>query len=429
MKRIAACLASTLLLGGLAYAVPIERASVNDEGVEGNRVSEPGSVADGGLLIAFTTLASNLVPGDFDDGLEVAYSIMRDRAAATTRWLVPPALRSRSITFPVLTRGGGFAVFLSRQSNLVQGDTMAQDVFRLEFGTGDIERVNQRPAFGNSAGEANARPSISSGGRFVAFDSSAGDLVAGDTNGVVDVFVRDMSNASIERVSIGSTGTQAQGTNNHPSISGDGRYVSFVSNATEVGLPATARAHVFVRDRLEGTTSRISVGLDGALPNGSSSLAQHAPISDNGRFVLFGSEASNLVFSDSNGSADVFLFDRTDNSTVRISTGLDGTQLTLSTDGYSMSADASRIVYLLRGPGGDRMVLLDRASGRRIVVNRLGENGALGRPVFPSMSADGDFVIVRSPDSILQQPSDDNEDVFLFDLRDILETLFRDGFE
>ncbi len=428
MKRIAACVVSTLLLCTGALADPIERVSVNDAGVQGNRVSDPGSVADGGMLVAFTTLASNLVPGDFDDGLEVPYSVLRDRTARTTRWLVQPALRSRSITFPVLTRGADFVVFLSRQSNLVEGDTMAQDVFQLELATGGIERVNQRAVGGNSAGEVSVRPSVSAGGRFVAFDSTAGDLVPGDTNGIIDIFVRDMTNASIERASVATGGAQSFGTNSHPSISGDGRYVTFVSNSSEMGSPETILSNVFLRDRVLGTTERVSLGLDGAMPNGSSSLAQHAPVSDNGRFILFGSEASNLVFADSNATSDVFLHDREEGSTVRISTELGGEQLDLSTDGFSMSADASRIVYLIRGPGGDRLVLLDRESGRRTVVNRLGNSG-LGEPVFPSMSADGDFVIVRSPDSLLQEPDDGNEDVFIFDLRDVLDTLFRNGFE
>ena len=194
------CFISTIA----SAAVPIERISVNAAGVQGNRTSELGSVADGGNIVAFTSSAFNLVPGDFDDGFDFGYAMIRDRQGNSTNWVVQPAVRTRSIGYPVLSRDAAFVVFHSQQANLVPGDTSSPDYFRKNLVSGEVVRVNQPPAGGNSNGQVDEYARVSADGRFVAFASPGSDLVAGDTNGVSDVFVRDMNSNVIERVSVGS---------------------------------------------------------------------------------------------------------------------------------------------------------------------------------------------------------------------------------
>ena len=411
-------------------AVPIERISVNAAGVQGNRISEPGSIADGGNIVAFTSGAFNLVPGDFDDGFDFSYAMIRDRQGNSTNWVVQPAVRTRSIGYPVLSRDAAFVVFYSQQANLVPGDTSSPDYFRKNLVSGEVVRVNQPPAGGNSNGQVDEYARVTADGRFVAFASPGSDLVAGDTNGVSDIFVRDMNSNVIERVSVGSNGEQALGNSTYPWISGDGRFVAFASLGTQLGMAPGVALNVFVRDRVSNTTSRVSVGVGGVDPNGTSGFGPFkATISDDGRWVSFGSIASNLVAGDTNGRADIFLTDRTSGTTTRVSTGLNGEQLTLSTDQSAMSGDGSRIIYSIQvGLTGNPLILFDRPSGLRIPLNRSPDGTVNGRAIFPSISADGQFVAVRADDAIVQQVSDGNDDVFLFDLRTVMQ-IFKDGFE
>jgi len=148
-------------------------------------------------------------------------------------------------------------------------------------------------------------PSISAGGRFVAFASEATNLVAGDTNEVWDVFIRDRVARETERVSIGSRGAQADGNSWYPSISADGRFVAFTSGAANlVAGDTNGAADIFIRDRAKRKTERVSIGSRGAQADGGS---WYPSISADGRFVAFESEATNLVAGDTNEVWDVFL--------------------------------------------------------------------------------------------------------------------------
>ncbi len=410
-------------------AISIERISVNAAGEQGNAISEQPSVADAGNLVVFTSGAFNLVPGDFDDGFAFSYSILRNRSANSTDWVVEPAVRTRPIYVPALSRDGLFVAFVTGQTNLVPGDTSLPDVFRKNLSNSVIERVNQPSGGGNSNGTVEAL-SLSGNGRFVAFDSSADDLVPGDSNGFFDVFVRDMNGSTIERISVTSNGEPTlDGNSKFPAITADGRFVAFVSAASQLGPPTNTLGNVFVRDRIAGTTSRVTIGVGGAEPNGSSGFVGSRPsISDDGRWVLFGSEASNLVVGDTNGRSDIFLADRQDGSISRVSTDLNGGQLSLAPSGATMSADGSRIVYGIRLTASDPLVLFDRPSGIRVMLNGDAEGQAHGRALQPSISANGNFVVIRGTDEILPAPGNGIDDVFLFDITEVMR-VFDDGFE
>lgn len=160
-------------------------------------------------------------------------------------------------------------------------------------------------------------PSVSADGRFVAFASDAGNLVQGDSNGFSDVFVRDLLTGETTRVSLSATGGETDESSIDPSISADGRLVAFWSAATNIVDDDTnGKNDVFVHDRVTGTTVRASEASLGVEANGGST---DPVISSNGRFVAFNSKATNLVPDDTNGVADVFLHDLALRVTERVS--------------------------------------------------------------------------------------------------------------
>ena len=161
-------------------------------------------------------------------------------------------------------------------------------------------------------------PSISGDGRFVAFESYASNLVPGDTNLTVDVFVHDRQTGQTTRVSVDSAGVEGNGWSWPSSISGDGRFVAFESGASNL-VPGDTNltGDVFVHDRQTGQTTRVSVDSAGVEGN---SVSQTHSISGDGRFVAFESAAYNLVPGDTNGRYDVFVHDRLGISLTRTGT-------------------------------------------------------------------------------------------------------------
>ncbi|NLF49567.1 MAG: hypothetical protein GX577_00375, partial [Leptolinea sp.] len=156
-------------------------------------------------------------------------------------------------------------------------------------------------------------PSISADGRYVAFHSPAMNLVTGDMNGFTDVFVHDRTTGATTLLSVASDGTQGTGESMYPSISADGRYVAFHSDASSLVTGDTNSRHdIFVHDRITGITTRVSVASDGTQGNNYSS---DLSISADGRYVVFQSAASNLVSGDTNSADDVFVHDLTTGTT------------------------------------------------------------------------------------------------------------------
>lgn len=186
-----------------------------------------------------------------------------------------------------------------------------------EYKSGSTERVSVASS-GAQANGPSRSPSISTNGRFVIFVSEASNLVGGDTNHLPDVFVHDRLSDTTERVNIASDGRQANDETYEPSISGDGRFVAFYSLATNlVSGDVNGSPDVFVHDRQTRITKRISVSSDGTPGNGTSPA-----ISTNGRFVVFSSSAA-LVPGDKNQTPDIYIHDLQTGSSERVSTAGD----------------------------------------------------------------------------------------------------------
>lgn len=212
---------------------------------------------------------------------------------------------------------------------------------------GDTTRVSI-DSVGAQANDASKRPSISNDGRFVAFESDANNLIIGDTNASTDIFVRDRQTGGVTRVSISSSGTEANEGSGGAAISGDGRYVAFVSDASNlVANDTNNTTDVFVRDRQLGTTIRISVSSSGEQANDLSDYP--LAISSDGRFVAFNSDANNLTANDTNEATDVFVHDNQTGATERVSVATDGTQANDSSYYPSISANGQFVTFTSNG--------------------------------------------------------------------------------
>jgi Tol biopolymer transport system component len=224
---------------------------------------------------------------------------------------------------PSISADGRYVAFTSDATNLlgVGNDTNGwSDIFVRDRDT-DIDGIYDevggvstiRVSIDSGGGEGNGdshSPSISADGRYVAFESLSTNLVAGDSNNRVDIFVHDLQTGTTERVSLDSTEIQGNGDSSSPSVSADGRYVAFESLSTNLVAGGTnGNGHVFVRDRQTGITTIASVDSLGTEGNGDSSAPS---ISSDGKYVTYESDSDNLVGvgNDNNGSFDIFTYER-----------------------------------------------------------------------------------------------------------------------
>lgn len=430
-KRTTSCVrvgigVATLALA--AHSVPCqahgftERVSIGTSGVQGNGFSGyiPAISADG-RFVAFISDASNLVPGDSNRVDDV---FVRDRQLGTTRRVNvgPDGIQANNFSFlypPAISADGRFIAFTSFASNLVPVDTnRTWDVFVRDRQKATTRRVSVGPG-GVQGNAASMDQSISADGRFIAFASMAFNP---EDIYLTDVFVRDRRRGTTQNVSLGLGGAQCGGDCLRTAISANGRFVAFTSIAANLVPDDTNNAgDVFVHDRRSGTVGRVSVGLGGIQGNGSSGEL-HPAISADGRFVAFTSSASNLVPDDTNNEWDIFVHDRRNGTTRRMSIGPDGVQANGGSLGQAISADGRFVAFtsyasnLVRGDTnyvGDVFVR-DRhtATTRRV---SLGQGGVQGNSSSsnPAISADGRIVAFASDASNLV-PRDTNGQADLF---------------
>ncbi|NIX76636.1 PD40 domain-containing protein [Microvirga terricola] len=202
---------------------------------------------------------------------------------------------------------GRYVVFVSDAGNLVDGDTNGtSDIFRKDLLTGVITRVSTA-GDGAQANAQSYNADVSADGRYVVFDSRAGNLVADDTNGAADVFRKDLLTGAITRISTAGDGAEGNAGSSFAQISADGRYVVFESDASNlVAGDTNGTTDIFRKDLLTGAITRVSTAGDGAQAN---DLSYDAQVSADGRYVVFESDASNLVAGDTNVRSDIFRVD------------------------------------------------------------------------------------------------------------------------
>lgn len=322
-----------------------------------------------------------------------------------------------------ISADGRWVVFQSAASDLVASDTNnSYDIFVRDLATGTTTRAS----VGSGGTQANADSygsAISDDGRWIVFHSAASTLVASDTNATSDVFVHDRQAGITTRVSLGVGGVQGNGPSYSRTISADGRWVGFSSEATNLVTGDTnGKSDVFVHDRQTGTTTRVSVGPGGAQGNGVSFIG---PISADGRWVGFYSEATNLVADDTNGTGDVFVYDQQTGTTARVSVGQGGAEANGSSFPAAISADGRWLAFqseattLVPGDTNGKWdaFLHDRQTGTTTRIS-MGPGGAEGDgDSFPSaISASGRWVAFwSSATNLVPEDTNGKFDAFVYD--------------
>lgn len=411
------------MLGAPALAADAKtrRVSVSSAGAEGTLQSVLPSISADGRYVAFWSKSDELVDGDTNGNGDV---FVRDRATGITERV---SVNSAGVEGDRLSRGqsisadGRYVAFESSTTNLVRRDTNGfPDIFVRDRTTGVTKRVSVS-SIRVEGDNRSLSPSISADGRYVGFQSYASNLVGNDTNCSNDIFVRDRSTHKTKRVSVSTSGLEGNASSWFPSISADGRYVAFMSVATNlVGSDTNRSSDVFVRDRVTRKTRRVSVSSAGVEGDDDS---YDVSISADGRYVAWQSISSNLVGSDANGSLDVFVRDRSTHRTKRVSRSSSGGQGNGSSYSASLSGDGRFVAFTAVADnlvGNDINIAYDifvrdrvTHQTRRVSVSSARDE-ANGDSFGSSISADGRFVAFYSnATNLVASDTNDQYDVFI----------------
>jgi len=408
------------------------RVSVSSSGAQGNSDSTDSAISANGRYVAFSTNANNLVAGDTNSTTDV---FVRDRLTGTsTRVSVSSEGKqiqtgSSGDFYPKISADGRYVAFSTNANNLVAGDTNSTtDGFVRDRVTGKTTRVSVSSE-GKQGNDYSYIDGISADGRYVTFESGASNLVAGDSNGASDIFVHDRQTGKTTRVSISSAGNQGNDYSTYSAISADGRYIVFSSYADNlVAGDTNGTEDVFVRDRLTGTTARVSVNSAGVQGD---SQSESPMISADGRYVAFHSYAENLATGDTNLASDIFVRDRLTGSTSRVSVSSTGAQaicvswacneapVAISADGRYVAFKSYALNLVAGSTNGEFHVYVkDRQTGTttRVSVSSTGLQGNYGNGFDGGISADGRYLSFNSlDDNMVASDTNRSWDVFIRD--------------
>ena len=388
-----------------AWAAPGDttRVSVDSSGAQANASSWGATLSSNGRYVAFASGASNLVSEDTNEAVDI---FVHDRQTGTTTRVSVDSdglqADAWSGDIPAISDDGRYVAFYSEASNLVSEDTNGiGDVFVHDRQTG----VTTRASVSSSGAEVNGvideySIDISGGGRYIVFSSDASSLVSGDTNGVGDIFVHDHQTGQTTQVSVASDGTGANAASRDPSISSDGRYVAFSSDATNlISGDTNGKTDVFVHDRQTGTTTRVSVNSIGIQANEGGTSPD---ISGDGRYVVFHSKSYNLTTEDETYDSQVYLHDRQTGQTTLASRFSDGElMVTGEIDTPTISKDGRYVAFSLydKSLNFDGLMSIwvrDLQTGTSVEVAYGNESS-----FNPSLGGDGSLVAFHSPASNL----------------------------
>lgn len=321
--------------------------SVTPEGKAGSYDSYDAGISADGRYVSFTSVSPDLVPGDDNERTDIFVRDMR-----TGRTIIANLTDSgeqaggegwQQSYSSSISADGRYVSFTSSAPNLVPGDDNNDvDVFVRDLRARTITRVSA-PRSGTGGGGGYA-PSLSADGRTVSFLSTAADLVPGDTNGTGDVFVRDLRTNRTTRVSVSSTGGQAEGgicCLDEATISADGRFVAFVSNATGLVPGFDGGQNLYIRDRRTSTTTVAGRADDGTPLTGD---VENVTLNADGRYVGFATRTA-AVPSDTNVEQDVYVRDRKTGRTRLASVSSTGTQGNAASAYPDLSGDGRTVVF------------------------------------------------------------------------------------
>jgi Tol biopolymer transport system component len=369
------------------------------------------SISPDGRYVVFQSDAGTLVP---DDTNGVSDVFVRDTLLGTTSRVstASDGTQGNDASFggavAVGPDGSVYVAFLSAADNLVPGDTNGgYDVFVKDLATGVTTRVNTASDGSQADGWSSDPPALAvgpDGAVYVAFDSSADNLVPGDTNGTFDVFVKDLATGTTTRVSTASDGSQA---NAYPygsfgsalAVGPDGAvYVGFNSYADNlVPVDTNGTSDTFVKDLATGVTTRVSTAGDGSQANSYSGIPTLAVAPDGAVYVAYGSNANNLVAGDTNNMYDLFVKDLATGVVTRVNTASDGTQADAGSYGGVVAVGPDGSVYVSFTASADNLVAGDTNAFWDVFVKDL----ATGVTTRVNRAADGSQANADSGDPAL----------------------------
>lgn len=383
------------------------RVSVSTSSEGANAMSSRGEISADGRFVAFESEADNLVAGDVNGVGDV---FLRDLQLGTT------VLVSSAASGPVISADGRFVAFESSSTNLTSlPDTNGfTDVYVKDMQTGTVTRASLSTTGAEPNHESEVL-SISGDGRYVIFDSEADNLIPGDTNGHGDIFVRDMQANTTVGVTVSGNAGGFDG-----SISLDGRFVVFNSSSTNfVPDDTNGRLDVFVYSMSTGQIVRASVNSGGVQGDWNSS---EPSISGDGRYVTF-STASNFSTVDTYGYIQLYLRDMQAGTTT-LATFRDGYAMVGESDASEISADGRYVVYSFDDKGDGMptrwLYLYDRLAVTNTMVVSTGTSNYEWNPLLPSISGDGRYLVFASSSPNLVAGDTNNlRDIFLKDLQSL----------
>lgn len=315
------------------------------QGIEANGKSNWPAISSDGRYVAFVSKSTNFIPAPSPQLIQI---YLRDRDTPSATYLISadsnnPNLEGNATSYsPSISGDGRYVAFASAANNLVSGDLNNQvDIFVRDRVNNTTTRVSVDTA-GNESNDASYFTDISADGRYVVFHSGASNLVPGDTNSASDVFLHDQDTGTTSRISINTAGLEGNFKSEAPSISADGNYITFISHATNLDpLDPTQNLldgdDIYLHNRMTGQTTLVSVNTAGAKGNGRSYWPS---ISGDGQYVTFYSSATNLVTNDTNGLQDIFLRDLQSSITSRISVSTLGLE-SMGGDSYEPTISAN----------------------------------------------------------------------------------------
>lgn len=307
----------------------------------------PRDVSADGRFVLFLSPASNLVPDDTNqnwNGTHAPDVFVRDRQNGTT--MTPNTLPDGSTGaygsyLGRMSADGRWIVFTTRNAHSALDTNASIDAYLFDRLSG-AKVLASTTAGGVPVGDV-VNVDVSDDGRFVVFDSYSAGVVPGDANGGADTFVRDMLTGAVELISVNSLGVQGNASTTCGCISADGRFVLMSTFATNLGSPSVGGGDLFVRDRASATTTLASVKGNGT-PVGFD-LGARFDMSADGRYVLFESDASNVLPGDFGGKNDVFLRDRWSGQTSLVSEAAAGGFTGAVSEVGALSADGRKIAF------------------------------------------------------------------------------------
>ena len=387
-----------------------KRISITSDGTQGNGQSGSNSISDDGRFVSFESNATNLVPNDFNGHTD---TFIYDRLKQTVELIsiAPDGTQANgSSSSGNLSSNGRFLTFASFASNLVPNDTNGQrDIFVYDRLSKAIELVTVA-SDGTQANGLSLFSAISDDGRYVAYESTADNLVSGDTNELKDIFVYDRIEKTTKRINLAANGNQANGSSDLGDISDDGRYISYTSDASNlVPDDSNGQSDIFVYDLTTNSTQRINLANNGTQANGDSSSSS---LSSDGRYIAYESTASNLVTNDTNGQSDIFVYDLLESTTERVDVNSDGIQSNGDSSAASISDDGRYVAFLSEA---NNLVSDNNAQFNIFLRDRTEQTTiSLDGDSFPTISGNGQNVLFTSSlDNLVANDTNETGDVFV----------------